>query len=255
MPAERKVMKITTISSVLIIAILIAGAGVVATYAHNSSQSGTYSSNTCSNTFPTKSHTTFTFSLSWTSPFTFSWTSDPSSSSSSSSSTSSSSSSSSSSSGSTSSTSSTTSSTSSTCSVANGYQNGCNGLTVGETLTLSGLTGYYQTWGVKGSKGQTASATLDLKVADAYATGCILTITGGTLTLGSTSISIMSGGSIVLNKPGLSGDGWGETSTGSFLIQTFQSNGFWRHSSQFTINAVNLDVENSGSEFLVYLHS
>jgi len=126
----------------------------------------------------------------------------------------------------------------------------CNSLTVGETFTLSGLTGHYVNASNR-QQGGDASGTFTFRVTAKYVQGCTLSITGGTFKLGSTTYTV-TGGSIVINNGGRSGEGTGTTSTGTFLISlsVLQSN-----SKSTNMGAVRLDFQTGKSEFLVQLHS
>ena len=126
----------------------------------------------------------------------------------------------------------------------------CNSLTVGETFTLSGLTGHYANASNRHQVGD-ASGTFTFKVTAKYVQGCTLSITGGTFKLGSITYTV-TGGSIVLNNGGRSGEGTGTTSAGTFLISLsfLQSN-----SNSVSMGAVVLDFQTGKSEFLVQLHS
>jgi len=113
----------------------------------------------------------------------------------------------------------------------------CQGLTVGETVTASGLVGDYWTTTSPRTAG-TASGTFTFKVMATYSEGCALSITSGSFALqpiSTTSSSsttttttstttppttyTITGGNVVLGI-GSSGSGSGTTSGGgSFLIQ------------------------------------
>ena len=126
----------------------------------------------------------------------------------------------------------------------------CRNLTAGETLTISGLTGRYANASDHEMHGN-ASGTLTLKVGTVYAEGCTLPITGGILKLNSTAYTV-TGGSIVLNHGGRSGEGTGTTSTGSFLIFVAGLHG---NSTSANVGAVRQDLMSGTSQFLVYHHS
>jgi hypothetical protein len=126
----------------------------------------------------------------------------------------------------------------------------CDNLTLGETLTVSGLTGHYANASDREMHGN-ATGTLTFKVSGIFATGCTLSITGGSFKLNTTTYTV-TGGSIVLNHGGRSGEGSGTTSTGSFLISI---DGLHGNSKSASTGAIRLDFESGKSEFLVNLHS
>jgi hypothetical protein len=126
----------------------------------------------------------------------------------------------------------------------------CNSLTAGETFTLSGLTGHYANASNR-QQGGDASGTFTFKVTAKYVQGCTLSITGGTFKLGSTTYTV-TGGSIVLNNGGRSGEGTGTTSAGTFLISL---SGVQNSSKSANMGAVGLDFQTGKYEFLVHLHS
>jgi hypothetical protein len=126
----------------------------------------------------------------------------------------------------------------------------CDNLTVGETLTVTGLTGHYANASDRDQQG-TATGTFTFKVSGIFATGCTLTITGGSFKLNTTSYTV-TGGSIVLNHGGRSGEGSGTTSSGSFLINIAGLHG---NSKSANVGDIRLDFESGKSEFLVNLHS
>ncbi len=97
---------------------------------------------------------------------------------------------------------------------------------------------------------QTAAANISLQVTQKYFKGCTLSITGGSLALGRTMVTI-TGGTLVLNKGGNSGSGWGTTSGGSFLIQ---ANGLRGNSTSARLGSVQLDLMQGSSEYLIQLH-
>jgi hypothetical protein len=118
-------------------------------------------------------------------------------------------------------------------------------LTVGQTLTLSALTGRYTSATNSSVKGN-ASGTLAAKVTAAFKEGYLLTISSGTLTLGGTKYSV-TGGTVELVPSGQAGTGTGTTSSsGQFLIQ-LNIHG----TSTNPIARAVLDLKASGSEYLV----
>lgn len=132
----------------------------------------------------------------------------------------------------------------------------CDNLTAGETLTLSGLTGHYINASASAADERSggagnASATLTFKVSAVYAEGCSLSLSSGSFRLNTTSYAI-TGGSIVLNHGGRSGEGTGTTSSGSFLIFVAGLHG---NSTTANAGAVRLDFKTGTSQFLVNLHS
>jgi hypothetical protein len=126
----------------------------------------------------------------------------------------------------------------------------CKGLTVGESISITGLKGHYQDAANRGTVG-VATGNVNLQVSNTYFDGCSLSITGGTINLGYSAYGL-TGGTIVLNRGGHSGDGWGSASTGSFLIQV---EGLRGTSTSAALGAVSIDLKSSTSEFLVFLHS
>ena len=131
----------------------------------------------------------------------------------------------------------------------------CDNLTAGETLTVSGLTGHFMNAsghaGDEDGVGGNATGTITFKVSDIYATGCTLSISSGSFKLNSTTYTI-TGGSLVLNEGGRSGEGTGTTSSGSFIISVAGLHG---NSSSANAGAVRLDFKTGTSQFLVQLHS
>ena len=131
-----------------------------------------------------------------------------------------------------------------------GHFMACNSLTVGETLTVSGLTGHYanaSNW----KQGGDASGTFTFKVTAKYVQGCTLSIIGGSFKLGTTTYTV-TGGSIVLNHGGRSGEGTGITTAGTFLISIL---GLQGNSKSANMGAVGLDFQTGKNEFLVHLHA
>ena len=131
-----------------------------------------------------------------------------------------------------------------------GHSAACDNLTVGETLTVSGLTGRYLNASDRTVTGN-ASGTFTFMVNGTYAEGCTLSITSGTISINSTAYTV-TGGSIVLNHGGRSGTGSGTTSSGSFLINIAGLHG---NSTSTNAGAIGLDFETGTSQFLVHLHS
>jgi hypothetical protein len=131
-----------------------------------------------------------------------------------------------------------------------GHPIACNNLTVGETLTVAGLTGHYANASNR-EMGGNASGTFTFKVTAKYVEGCTLSITAGSFKLGSTTYTV-TGGSIVLNHGGRSGEGTGTTSGGTFLISLA---GLQGTSKSANLGAVRLDFQTGKNEFLVNLHS
>jgi hypothetical protein len=128
----------------------------------------------------------------------------------------------------------------------------CNSLTVGQTLTASGLTGRYveTTTSTTSTTKGTAAGTFAFVVAAKYAEGCTLSIKSGTFALGPTTYAV-TGGLIVFGR-GSSGVGSGTTSTGTFLINL---NGMHQSTTSSNIGAVAIDFKTGTSEFLVNLHT
>jgi len=126
---------------------------------------------------------------------------------------------------------------------------GCNSLTMGQTFTISGLTGHYVNASNR-EQGGSASGTFSFKVTGKYVEGCTLSITSGSFMLGPTTYAI-TGGSIVLNRGGRSGEGTGTTSTGTFL---FSLSGLRGTTTAVKMGAVGLDFQTGKNEFLVQLH-
>ena len=126
----------------------------------------------------------------------------------------------------------------------------CDNLTTGETLTVSGLTGHFANATNREMRGN-ASGTFTFKVTAIYAEGCTLSIAGGSFKLNATTYTV-TGGSIVLNHGGRSGEGTGTTSSGSFLIFVAGLHG---NSTTANAGAVRLDFKTGTSQFLVNLHS
>ena len=126
----------------------------------------------------------------------------------------------------------------------------CRNLTVGEKLTVSGLSGHFLNATNRHIRGN-ASGTFSFQVSQKYFRGCTLSITGGSFKLGSTTYSV-TGGSVILNRGAHSGDGMGTATVGSFLIRV---SGLRGNSTSATVGAVGLDFVSGASEFLVYLDS
>ena len=126
----------------------------------------------------------------------------------------------------------------------------CDNLTVGETLTVSGLTGHYANATNRVMHGN-ATGTFTFKVSGVFAQGCTLSITGGSFKLNTTTYTV-TGGSIVLNHGGRSGEGSGTTSSGSFLIFVAGLHG---NSTSANVGNIRLDFQTGTSQFLVNLHS
>jgi len=126
----------------------------------------------------------------------------------------------------------------------------CSSLTVGQTLTATGLVGrYVETSSSTTTKG-TAAGTFTFVVSVKYAEGCTLSIKSGTFALGPTTYAV-TGGSLVMGR-GSSGTGLGTTSAGTFLISI---SGMHQSTTSFNIGAVALDFKTGTSEFLVNLHT
>ena len=126
----------------------------------------------------------------------------------------------------------------------------CDNLTVGETLTVSGLTGHYANATDPRMHGN-ATGTFTFKVTGVFAEGCTLSLTGGSFKLNTTAYAV-TGGSVVLNQGGRSVEGSGTTSSGSFLINIAGLHG---NSTSANVGNVRLDFETGTSQFLVNLHS
>lgn len=126
----------------------------------------------------------------------------------------------------------------------------CDNLTTGQTLAVSGLTGHYANATNHEMHGN-ATGAFTLKVTGVYAEGCALSIVGGNFKLNATTYTV-SGGSIVLNHGGRSGEGTGTTPSGSFLIWIAGLHG---NSTSANVGAVRLDFKTGTSQFLVNLHS
>lgn len=158
----------------------------------------------------------------------------------------------------------------------------CTGLTVGETITASGLVGEYSTTATPRTTG-TASGTFTFQVTAIYAEGCALSITSGSFTLtpmsttsstttttttASPTTYTITGGSVVL---GLMGNGGGSGTTsggGTFLIQVTELRVISTSTSSTTTTtttttttsptvkaAIGLDFKIGASEFLVHLQT
>lgn len=126
----------------------------------------------------------------------------------------------------------------------------CDNLTLGETLTVSGLSGHYANASDRQMNGN-ATGTFTFKVTGIFAEGCTLSITGGSFKLNTTTYTV-TGGSLVLNHGGRSGEGSGTTSSGSFLISIAGLHG---NSTSANVGDIRLDFKTGSSEFLVNLHS
>ncbi len=124
----------------------------------------------------------------------------------------------------------------------------CSNLTVGETLSVSGLEGRFQNATNHEIQGN-ATGSFTFKVTQIYAQGCTLSITSGSLKLGSTTYTV-TGGAMILNEGGRSGQGTGTTSGGSFLIRV---DGLRGSSSSAGVGSIGLDLKQGASEFLVHL--
>jgi len=125
----------------------------------------------------------------------------------------------------------------------------CSSLTVGQTITATGLVGHYVETSSSTTKG-TAAGTFTFVVGTKYADGCTLSIKTGTFALGPITYAV-TGGSIVMGR-GSSGTGLGTTSAGTFLISI---SGMHQSTTSFNIGAVALDFKTGTSEFLVNLHT
>ena len=119
------------------------------------------------------------------------------------------------------------------------------GLTVGENLTLSGLTGRYAST-TNSSVNGNATGAITFQVTQSFKRGYILTISSGSVTLGGTTYTI-TGGSIELNPAGMAGSGSGSTSpSGQFLVHLNM------HGTSASLNGrAVLDMKAGGSEYLV----
>ncbi len=131
-----------------------------------------------------------------------------------------------------------------------GHHPACSSLSVGETLKVTLPHGHYANATERTIRGN-ASGAFDLKVSQLYVSGCIISLTGGSFKLGSTSYTI-TGGSIVFNHGGRSGEGTGTTSTGTFLITIAGLHG---NTASADVGAIRLDLKIGSSEFLVQLSS
>jgi len=120
-------------------------------------------------------------------------------------------------------------------------------LTVGQTLTLSGLTGRYTSATNSSVKGN-ASGTLAVQITAAFKDGYLVTLTSGTIKLDATTYTVTSG-TVELNPSGQSGTGTGSTSSsGQFLIHLDM------HGTSTSPNGrAVLDLKVGGSEYLVSL--
>jgi hypothetical protein len=120
-------------------------------------------------------------------------------------------------------------------------------LTVGQTLTLANLTGFYESATNSSIKG-TASGSLTLKVTDAFSEGYVLSITSGTISVAGSTYTV-TGGSVTLASNQWVG-GTGTTSgSGQFLIHV----GIHDSSTTKLSAQVVLDMKVGGSEYLVSL--
>lgn len=131
-----------------------------------------------------------------------------------------------------------------------GARQACSNLTVGEVLAVSGLEGHF----INASNAEihgNASGTFTFKVTQIYAEGCTLSITGGSFKLGSTTYTV-TGGSVILNRGGHSGEGMGTTSGGTFLIRI---DGLQGTSKSADVGQIRLDFKNGSQEFLANLGS
>lgn len=120
-------------------------------------------------------------------------------------------------------------------------------LTVGETLSLTGLTGRYASLTNSSLRGN-ATGTIVVQVTSAFKQGYLLTISSGTITLGAVNYTV-TGGMVELNPSGQAGSGTGSTSSsGQFLIHL----NIHGNSTSPSGRAV-LDFKAGGSEYLVSL--
>jgi len=126
----------------------------------------------------------------------------------------------------------------------------CDRFTVGETLPLTTLYGYFYNASNYMDRG-TANGTFTLQVTQEFAQGCVVSITSGTFFLNSTSYST-TGGSIVMYKPAIDGKGTGTVSSGGFLISL---TGLRGNSTKARASAISMDFNNGAGEFIIQLRS
>ena len=135
---------------------------------------------------------------------------------------------------------------------SNGHQGSlaCRSLTVGQTITVSSLTGKFLNASNHQIRGN-ATGTLSLQVSQKYATGCTLMITGGSFKIGSAAYNVTRG-SVILNHGGRVGIGSGSVAGGSFLIGI---RGLHDSSGTGSVGAVQLDLKSGANEFLAIFRS
>jgi hypothetical protein len=121
-------------------------------------------------------------------------------------------------------------------------------LTVGQTVTLSGLTGRYRSETNSSIRGN-ASGSLTLQVTGSFREGYVLSLKSGTISVAGVSYTI-TGGTVELGQSGQSASGSGTTSaSGQFLIQV----GIHGSSTTNPSARVVFDLKVGGSEYLVTL--
>lgn len=136
-------------------------------------------------------------------------------------------------------------------------------LTVGETLSFSGLSGHWvvlnhtegddESHDPKGVKSGTSTGSFTFHVTSHSDDGFNLTITAGSFTINGTTHTV-TGGHITLNEGGESGFGKGTASGGAtFVIHVAGIHG--NSSTNAKVGAIKLDVKIGKSEYLVILGS
>lgn len=121
-------------------------------------------------------------------------------------------------------------------------------LTVGQTITLTSLTGRYESATNSSIRGS-ATGSLTLQVSQVFKEGFVLTITSGTLSVAGTSYTV-TGGTVELGPFGQWASGTGTTSgSGQFLIHI----GLHGTSTTNANARAVLDLKAGGSEYLVSL--
>ncbi len=124
----------------------------------------------------------------------------------------------------------------------------CSSFSISENLPVGTLKGKFYNASNHAINGK-ANGTFTFQVSHTYVRGCVLSITGGTFFIGNTKFTT-TGGTVLMDKGGHQGDGWGTTSGGSFL---FSVSGLHGNSTKASAGAIQIDFKNSKSEFLVQL--
>jgi len=123
-------------------------------------------------------------------------------------------------------------------------------LTLGQTITLTGLAARYVDADNKTIRGN-ASASFTFTVTGVFRAGYTLSLSSGTFKIGDTSYTV-SGGSVTLGRYGREIVGSGSAGQGvSFLIRA----GFLPNATGATKSRVMLDVKNGSAEYLVGLRT